>query len=1174
MSSVEALLPTSLPGEPVVPRRQPRGGGGGGGGNKSRGAHAYNGGVNIATALRPASIPPTSSADSSSTEGTGDARGSGAGERGNMRTERRGVRGRGMGRDGDTRREGAPNGINGVQNGQHVVAMNRHTTRGGQSRNTAIERRSFGGQLTAEEDLADSTPGHSHLKADAPIFVPGQPHSSTSENSKRTGATHRGPRAAYPKANSGARTSPKKSQAPDIAARTHEDIVNGVYECPICTNEVIPSSRVWSCKTCWTVFHLSCIRKWSTNEVSTQAQQAVEDHILQNHRRWRCPGCNLPKDVLPSNYTCWCEKEGDPKPTSGIPPHSCGQTCGKTRLLPKKCPHPCDLPCHAGPCPACTHMGPIQSCFCGKQSTSRRCTDTDYESGWSCGEVCGDQMPCGDHVCLRPCHEGLCGNCEVLVDCRCYCGKVEQAVVCCERYDWRESRLETDGKSETWNGTFDCGNRCQRDFDCGKHQCEKACHPQDMEVPHCPRSPDTVSHCPCGKSLLDNITESPRTSCEDQIPNCDKQCLKILACGHTCQQVCHSDVCMPCLCVVEIGCRCGRTHSKTICHQGSDEIPQCMRSCRATLNCGRHECGERCCPGERKAGDRQATKRKLKPLGMARIIDEDIEAEHICTRSCGRMLKCGNHTCLDLCHKGACGSCREAVFEEITCHCGKTVLQPPLPCGTVPPLCRFDCNRPKRCGHPRIPHNCHGQEEKCPKCPFLSQKPCLCGKKTLKNQPCFLTEVRCGEVCGAKLKCGSHLCRQPCHRPGECEDNRTACSQACGKVKKVCGHPCEEPCHAPSTCREENPCQNKMFITCECQHLKQEVKCNASKHGDGNSRKGLTCDDDCARLARNHKLAQALNIDPDAHKDNHVPYSNDTLKMFRENVRWAQSQEREFRVFAADQNEKRLRFKPMAAHQRAFLHSLSEDFGFDSESLDPEPHRHVAIFKTPRFVTGPMKTLGECVQIRSAEASNVLAFDPQRPQGSHAPYNGFLLHDPRFGLTLEELRAEYMTSFDSTPGLAFDISFLPSEEIVVRAHSASTSTAISTAAIEASIKALKTSLTEATLSRRIAGSIQMCALDVSLNVVRRELDDPVNNGGWSQVAAKGVAPRTLQPQTGFGQKSAYTVLGSRLKDAKKKEKSKKAREREVVDDWEDEIRQEDEAIAEASSIKELSEETQ
>lgn len=96
------------------------------------------------------------------------------------------------------------------------------------------------------------------------------------------------------------------------------------------------------------------------------------------------------------------------------------------------------------------------------------------------------------------------------------------------------------------------------------------------------------------------------------------------------------------------------------------------------------------------------------------------------------------------------------------------------------------------------------------------------------------------------------------------------------------------------------------------------------------------------KLQRNAKLAAALNIDPATHLDDHIPYSQVTLDLFKDSPKFCQQYEREFRVFASDDKEKRMRFKPMQATQRAFIHALAEDFGLDSESQDPEPHRHVS----------------------------------------------------------------------------------------------------------------------------------------------------------------------------------------------------------------------------------------
>jgi len=308
---------------------------------------------------------------------------------------------------------------------------------------------------------------------------------------------------------------------------------------------------------------------------------------------------------------------------------------------------------------------------------------------------------------------------------------------------------------------------CGKKLKCGNHFCQKPCHrPGQCE----------------DKTLLSVLLPEARGSCAAPIPHCKEKCQKPLPCGHLCEQVCHQGHCQPCLQKVEISCRCGRTKHKTMCHQGNIESPSCMRVCRSNLNCGRHDCGERCCPGEKKALERQASKRKHRPL-TAGPAEENVEAEHICLKICGRPLKCGNHACAELCHKGPCRSCLEAVFEDISCACGRTVLQPPQPCGTQPPPCHFDCNRPSTCAHPPTKHQCHGDDIPCTKCPYLVEKPCVCGKRTLKNQPCWFSEVRCGLPCGKKLKCGNHFCQKPCHRAGQGEDAASAWGHWWGRHK-------------------------------------------------------------------------------------------------------------------------------------------------------------------------------------------------------------------------------------------------------------------------------------------------------------------------------------------------------------------------------------------------------
>ena len=433
----------------------------------------------------------------------------------------------------------------------------------------------------------------------------------------------------------------------------------------------------------------------------------------------------------------------------------------------------------------------------------------------------------------------------------------------------------------------------------------------------------------------------------------------------------------------------------------------------------------------------------------------------------------------------------------------------------------------------------------------------MCGKKTLKNQQCWLQDVRCGEVCGKKLKCGSHTCRKPCHRPGECEDaNGQPCHQPCGKAKKVCGHPdIENICHAPFACKEDKPCQSKIYITCNCQAQKQEARCGASKMSEGNGGKTLPCNDECARLERNRKLALALNIDQSTHIDggDHIPYSVDTLNLFVENSKWGETQEREFRVFATSDDEKRLRFKPMQSRQRSFVHALAEDFGFDSESMDPEPHRHVMIWKTPRFVSAPKKTIADAVRIKRAQRSATVSANvsdnestkKMKPSVVQELYNSFVISNPRFGLTADELCTELDELLHPGISLKFEIEFLPSGEVVLKAVSRT----LSSNDLQQMLQTVKAQLIAAITSKGY-GTPELCATDTSLNVLRRESDSSAANG-WSKVASKKAAPKIIVSNGGLGGSNAFSALGSnKVTFTKKKQEKIKPKKEVLVDDWE------------------------
>ncbi|KPI39714.1 uncharacterized protein AB675_3358 [Cyphellophora attinorum] len=351
-----------------------------------------------------------------------------------------------------------------------------------------------------------------------------------------------------------------------------------------------------------------------------------------------------------------------------------------------------------------------------------------------------------------------------------------------------------------------------------------------------------------------------------------------------------------------------------------------------------------------------------------------------------------------------------------------------------------------------------------------------------------------------------------------------------------------------------------MIITCDCQRKKEEVRCNARAGVPipSGRQTSLKCDDECARLARNKVLAEALRI-PDGHTDDHVPYSTETLKMYLEDVPWAHKQEEIFRLFAADDEEKRFRFDPMKSRQRQFLHSLAEDFGFDTESVDPEPHRHIVLFKTPRFVSAPMKTLAQSARIRRAQL-NVAA--PVAAVVKEPEYNGFILRGLKFALTEDEISPVIKKAM---PASTMDVYFLADEVALIPRG-------------KIDLNAIQPTLSAAIISADLASSVLRSQLNMSgpepKVLAVQTKSTPASNGGWSQVAA-GMKRTTLVPAAPVGQKSVFTVLGTKTAERKREKEAnekmlRKVRKEEevVVDDWEAEVDNEkaDEPEPESSAV--------
>lgn len=709
----------------------------------------------------------------------------------------------------------------------------------------------------------------------------------------------------------------------DLAETLKTEIENGDYTCLICTGDIGINSKIWNCDTCHRVYDLDCIRDWSLRGI--KANNSMD-------KSWKCPSCNCSYIDPVLEYRCWCKKVIDPF-YNGLMPHSCGQTCG-TKL---SCIHGCPSMCHPGPHSECTAIGPSLSCECGKSKRQWPCVITPYE-GWKCQNICGEIMPCGEHTCLRKCHSGLCGKCTIECECKCYCGKAIKSIACSERRNkWSEVEDEEGKQSgaSRWIGSFSCGEVCNKYLDCGVHNCKLSCHSRCDYEHVCPLKPKENETCYCGKQLVSTILGHNRSSCEEPIPSCDSVCEKNLACGHKCTAKCHFGDCPPCrrICSTKCGCE-SQVFDVPCAFIQSGSTAKCRRRCTALMDCRRHRCSEVCCSFEKRALERERIRKKKFRGKITTDSDEVIETIHQCTMVCNRQLNCGEHFCQMTCHNGPCIPCLESSMDDWYCTCGRTVLRAPIRCGSMKPRCKYQCTILPPCGHPRVEHECHDPSVSCPKCPYLVEKLCVCGKETVKGVQCYRPDssVSCGKSCTKPLLCG-HKCSKVCHQEGKCE---THCKSSCGRLLP-CDHPHKVLCHSDTVC---NPldCKELVTIKCVCGNLSKTDKCTGKAENEV-----LKCNESCAIKERNRKLAEALQIDLGKQEDH--SYNDNLLDLYQMDPNWGDDIEQMLLEFVSETDKKELKFPPMNSQRRMYIHLLAEEFHLPTYSLDSEPKRNVVVMK-------------------------------------------------------------------------------------------------------------------------------------------------------------------------------------------------------------------------------------
>ncbi|CAF0726780.1 unnamed protein product [Didymodactylos carnosus] len=722
------------------------------------------------------------------------------------------------------------------------------------------------------------------------------------------------------------------------------------YDCMICFSKIQREQPIWSCEVCYKMFHLFCIKKWANSEESGLEKE------------WRCPGCQKINNYVP-NYLCFCRKKHDPLFMPGETSHACGDVCGKhLNTKSADCTHICTELCHPGPCPTCTAVVK-RSCLCGSEKQSVVCSS---QAIIKCENVCNKLKNCKKHSCNVICHPSSCDLCTDTVKQSCYSHGNEREVPC------------TADTSDTVHYT--CDKICNKLLSCGNHYCQMQCHYGSCSS--CPLLPENCKTCSCGKTLLTELLDvEQRTSCLDPVPVCNKRCHKTLECGpltdkHTCESQCHNGICPPCEKTTVLKCRCGNTTKPVPCPEALLYDTRtnpflCDRRCNKKKMCGKHRCTNLCC-------------------------NQDI---HICDLVCGKQLNCGIHTCTDLCHKSLCRKCMVNSYEELTCECGKSIIPPPVPCGTKSPTCTEKCQRTHPCGHP-VYHSCHNEPE-CPPCTHLVSKMCVGGHTIRDNVPCHLKDVICGQLCGKLLVCGVHLCQRFCHT-GTCLAPDQKCPLKCEVKRQSCPHSCNLPCHGRDPC-PKTVCRYLVQAKCACGRLTKDVYCNTKPNDDqhrsvNNLAQSLTealsvrtidivrkrnepeyyqapvleCDDDCKIAQRNRSFAQALNINVDEHRSQlqagqALQYSDWLKDIARRNTDFVQMVEKCLQQLVDDTikykvSKRCYSFKPMKTQDRKFIHELAAFYNCETQAQDPEPQRNVVAFASFGTCKLPIQTLSDVVK--------------------------------------------------------------------------------------------------------------------------------------------------------------------------------------------------------------------
>ncbi|KAJ3694945.1 hypothetical protein LUZ60_000322 [Juncus effusus] len=309
-----------------------------------------------------------------------------------------------------------------------------------------------------------------------------------------------------------------------------------------CNNHKCPSPcHRGACSPCPLMVKISCI----CGETSFEVPCGTEKNQKPPRCPKKCPISRLCRHKLqsrphkchygacpPCRLVCWeqlsCGHSCKDKCHGPIPPpnpeFSLKPTKKKTGRIIEATP--------GSPCPPCKEIV-IVSCF-GQHLCQERPFVCANKRQFSCNDLCGNALPCGNHYCTKPCHV-----------------------------------LETNTESEFAEPCEDCNLPCQkaREAWCS-HACPLPCHVD--ECPPCKSLVKRSCHCGSMKHVFE-CTYYNMLNNEEQLKarSCGGPChRKLPNCPHLCSEICHPGQCPSidlCAKKVTVRCACSTLKKEWIC---------------------------------------------------------------------------------------------------------------------------------------------------------------------------------------------------------------------------------------------------------------------------------------------------------------------------------------------------------------------------------------------------------------------------------------------------------------------------------------------------------------------------------------------------------------------------------------------------------------------------------